>query len=384
MLRVIFRIISKNILTYDLKELDRVSLLIAIDDYITTKSIEENAANDLREEVKKIFKAYIGSEQFVTDQLVKFCRRQKLLRALNDSVDILEHDGDYEQCLKKVDEAVSFGAGVEDGFGFSDLYVLPESYREKYSPEKLVQTGIKGYDDILGGGMAPGEVHCIQAPPKQGKSSLASYIGSNVLSMGKVVFHVTLEIKELDVLIKYAARLSGLTYEELNMIPLEQYQERIQRFKKHENNLFVQYWTEGTANTLNIRSWMSRIRTKKNVSPDLIIIDYDDCLLPVGGATQDMYENSGKIYSDLIGLGDYFGAPVLTFAQPKREAWGLPDQGELIQSYHLAHSAKKAHKCFSLSSLNFKSDSDNGVLYGYPFRRWKSNTKIHMVRDLSR
>ena len=97
-----------------------------------------------------------------------------------------------------------------------------------------------------------------------------------------------------------------------------------------------------------------------------------------------MYDNAGKIYSDLIGLADYFKCPVVTFAQPKREAWELPDKGELIQSYHLAHSAKKAHKCFSLSSLNFKSDSDTGVLYADLFRRGKSNVKIAVKKDLSK
>lgn len=383
MTRLIFRILSKNLIKYE-KELDRSGLLIAIDDYILSHSVEENAANDLRDEVKAVFECYIGSEQFITDQLVKFVKRQKLLKALNSSVDILSNDGDYEQVLKLVDDAVSYGSGVDEGLNFEALYDLPEVYRKQYSPEKLVRTMIPGYDEALGGGMAPGELHIIQGPPKNGKSSFGCYLGSNFLLQGKVVFHVSLELKELDVMIKYAARMSNLSFAELNTVDMETYQQRMERFRKLQPNLFVQYWTEGTASSLNIRSWVSRIRSKYNVTPDVILIDYDDLMLPVGGQSDDMYENSGKIYGDMIGLGDYFKCPVVSFAQPKRDAWDLPDKGELIQSFHLAHSAKKAHKCYSLSSLNFKSDSNTGVLYADLVRRGKSNFKVPLRRDLSR
>ena len=383
MLRLIFRILSKHILKYE-RELDKSGLLVAVDDYILSHSVEEGAAIDLRDEVKGIFGSYIGSEQFIIDQLVKFVKRQKMLHALNNSVDILSNDGNYEQVLKLVDDAVSFGSGVDEGLDFESLWNLPEVYRNQYSPEKLVRTLIPGYDEALGGGGAPGEVHCVQAPPKSGKSSFGCYIGSNFLLQGKVVFHVTLELKELDVMIKYAARLSNLNFAELNTISMPEYQSRMERFRKLQPNLYVQYWTNETANTLNIRSWISRIRSKRNVTPDVIIVDYDDLLLPIGGKNDDMYENSGKVYGDLVALGDYFNCPVWTFAQPKREAWDLPDRGELIQSYHLAHSAKKAHKCYSLSSLNFKSGSNVGVLYADLVRRGHSNFKVPLQRDLSR
>lgn len=75
---------------------------------------------------------------------------------------------------------------------------------------------------------------------------------------------------------------------------------------------------------------------------------------------------------------------ILTFAQPKRESWGLPDIGELIESHHITHSSKKIMKCFSVSSLNFKKDSDEGILYLDLARRGESRVKIKIKKQLSR
>ena len=722
MMRTLFKLITENIMVYD-KEIDLSNLYIILDEYSRSKSLTEEMSLDLREEAKTIFKEYIGSEQFIIDALVKFMRKKKMVNALYKCTEILKNGNEsaYEQSLKWIEDAVSYGSGVSsEGLNFNDIYDIPQKYRLKYSPEKLIRTGIPGYDEALCGGMAPGELHVIQGIPKSGKchglgtkilmhdgttknvedikvgdivmgyngvprkvlntttgygklykvkqkkgidytinedhilslkangrpfvkgdlynvplreyltltegrkhhlkghkskldfeakdveldpyflgvwlgdgsstdsiiytpdqeileyldslasklsmstrhferkgctkctlkadpldntpnqilfalqgynliqnkhipkeylfnseevrkailaglldtdghnsnhsgiveittkfdqlskdilflarslgfrancvvkkatiksldfegsyyrinisgdfsklgmlidrkipeykghrdplntgieveyigegdyagfavdgdnlylledftvthnSSFSCALGSNMLLDGKVVFHVTLEIKELDVMLKYAARLSRLSYSELTQIDQQEYERRMERFKSLQPNLFIQYWTNETANCLNIRSWISRIRSKKGISPDIIIVDYDDCLIPVGGSTTDMYENSGKIYSDLIGLADYFSCPILTFAQPKREAWELPDKDQIVQSYHLAHSAKKAHKCFSLSSLNFRSDSDTGFLYADLFRRGKSNYKVPLVRNLEK
>ena len=120
------------------------------------------------------------------------------------------------------------------------------------------------------------------------------------------------------------------------------------------------------------------------VEPDIIIIDNDDGMVPVAGKSTDMYEEAGEIYGDFIGLADYFKCPVLTLAQPKREAWEKADRGELIYSYDLAHSAKKAHKCFSISSVNFQDEQDEGIFYVDLVRRGESSVKIKVRKDLTR
>lgn len=383
-LRTLTSMIKQYAFAYE-KELDLSSLQIMIDEHSSSHGITAEVAKAIRSEAKNIFVTHIKSEMFVTDQLVKFARRQELKNALIQSVDILEKDDSYEKVLALIDKAVSIGAGNDDGMSFDDLVNLPKIYSEIYDRQKIVTTGLDTFDKCLLGGMAPGEVHVIMAPPKTGKSSFGCMTGAANVRRQKNVFHITLELKKEDIAAKYAMNLTKLNMDDIcNPLTTDVYTARIKKYDLIKPHLFINYWTEKTINTLTIRSWISRIRAKTGVSPDLIIVDYDDLLLPTQGVSDSMYENSGNVYSDLKALADYFQSPIMTFAQPQREGWTAPGMGNLIGSHQLAHSAKKAHNCFSVSSLNFEGDSADGTLFVDIVRRGESKVKIPIRKDLAK
>jgi archaellum biogenesis ATPase FlaH len=384
-LKILYEIIYKYILTYE-AEVDRDQLFVKIEEYITSHGYGSEIAQLLFEEVKEIYKLHIKSEQSIIDSFVKFARRQEFKNAILECVNILEKDpdGSYEKGLKLIDEAVSVGCGVDEGLNFDSIINLKEVSDKVYSEDKLIKTGMHKFDRAFGGGLAPGELHIIQAPPKCGKSTMGCNIGTYNIATGKNVFHISLEISEIAVATKYACRLTGLTYSEFNNIHTPEYKSKIERFLKYKPNLFIKYWPEGTANTLHIRSWISRVKSKMGVKPDLIIVDYDDCLCPIRGNTDDMYNDAGEIYKDLIQLADYFKVPIISFAQPNREGWAIPNKGELIRKEHLAHSARKAHRAWSLSSINFADDKPDGILYISDNRRGDSHVKIPITRDLAK
>jgi len=383
-LRIIFDLAKKHVLQYE-TEIDQSTILVMVDGYILSHAMEHATSETLKEEVYNVFHQPISSEEFLMDTLVSFIKRQEMKKALLESVHILEQDGDYERVLKLVDSAVAIGSGRNKGMNFEDMYNLPEAYRQVYSRDSLISTGIPGYDSFLSGGMAPGELHVIQGPPGQGKSTIACCIGAFNAYIGKAVFHVTLEISEIDVLSKYFCRLTGMTYQELLELKEEDWRPRIEKFRQFRPRLHVKHWPEETVNALQIQGWVSGIRASLGISPDILVIDYDDCLLPVGGKTKDsMYLDSANIYKDLINLGNYFGCPVLTLAQPKREAWDLAAEGHTIMPHHVAHSSKKVHKAWSVSSLNFKPGENDGYLYGGKVRRGKTARTVPLTRNLEK
>lgn len=518
-LRIIFRLSSNHIFKYE-KEIYKNELFLIADEYLTTKGLSES--NILSDEISHIFASPISSEQFVIDRTTKFIRRQRLKEGLIECIEVMERNGDLDDVQRIMDKATSVCSGGDEGLEFSDFFDFPHIYREYYNPATLIKTGFPSFDRALKGGMGPAEVHVIQASPKTGKSTLGSNIGVNVLATGRVVYHITLEISKLEVASKYVARISGWEYERIlessvNLDDEKEYIKLIKKFGKCSPNIFINFWPERSVNCLNIRSWISKKRAKTGLSPNLIIVDYDDCLSPIGGSTSDMYEDAGRVYSDLISMGVYFkcfshdteiplangtvrkisdispgeeifvysmdnnkvvvekavglppiynnedlleitldndevikctpdhkfmmrdgsyreakhlkpedslmstnnhkikmirkinkenlvyclsvprtknfllkagvvvaNCPILTFAQPRRDAWSLADTGELIHSYQLAHSAKKAHKAYSISSMNFPEGALTGILYADLMRRGTSCVKIPIKRDLDR
>lgn len=301
--RSIYRIIKEYVLTYE-KELDLSSVQVKISDYALSHGFTGETIKELHSEAKAIFAVHIKSEQFVIDHLIKFARRQELKQALFKSVDILEKDGSPDKVLALIDRAVSVGIGIDEGMNFNDLYELPSIYLDKYNPENLITTGLPSLDKALKGGMAPGELHIVIAPPKVGKSSLAAAVGAANIRKGKAVFHITLEIKKEDVAMKYAMNLSNLTMEQICNLDDRTYKHKIGYYEKLKPKLFINHWSEGTVNTLTIRGWISRMRSKTGINPDLIIVDYDDPL--VGETKIPLLDGTEVEIKDLLGKEEFW------------------------------------------------------------------------------
>ena len=380
-LRTILTIATESINTYG-REIEYSDFNIKIDEYVNEKGFSKEALNLLRDELKLIYAINDIKENFLSDVSLQWIRRQKLKQAFQTGIDILKKDGDYEQILKLMDSAISIGSGMNEGYSFNDLYNLPQQYKKFYDPSKLIKTGFHTYDRALDGGMGPGEVHILAGPAKSGKSTLGPNFAITPLLTGKAVFHISLEISALAVLKKYAARITGLSNKTI-FDDNSSYEEKISRFQKYGCRLFVNFWPLGSITTLEIRSWISRIRSKQGVSPDLIIIDYDDCLRSTNDkvGNDQMYLDAGNVYTDLKQLAEYFKCPILTFAQTTRNSWEKYKNKELISCYDIAHSAKKIHLCDSITTINFTPGENEGILYVDLVRRGESYIPIPVRRD---
>lgn len=386
--KLAYSMIYEYVINYG-KELDQNGLLILANDFVTHKGYTSDVFNMIKEEVKTIFHTPINSEDFIRDKLTHFVKSKAFEHALIESVDLVKTDEKhgFERALRLIDNAVSIGDTGNRGFWFEDLKHLPDTYTKYYSKENMVMTGYPDYDTYIGGGMAPGELHVILGKPKSGKSTFGVNVGSNVLMSGKPVFHISLELKKDDVALKYASRLTGMTKDEILVQRTADYQKAIEGYMIYKPNLYIEYWTMKTINAMTIRSWISQIRAKTGKSPGLIIVDYEDLLKPTGGESDNMYTDSGGVYADLIGLGDYFKCPVLSFSQAKREAWKAfedKNASRPLDSSDLSHSAMKAHHCTSIASLNFKENDVDGMLYLDISRRGESHKEIRIKRDYSR
>ena len=110
-----------------------------------------------------------------------------------------------------VDEALK--AGMERNLGHE--YLVDIEKRMSEMCRDTIKTNWEVIDQLLDGGLAKGELGFVVAPAGSGKSWLLTKIGSEAMRMGKTVVHITLELNENYVGLRYDSCFTGINFQDI-------------------------------------------------------------------------------------------------------------------------------------------------------------------------
>ena len=379
-LKIIYNCVVNLINKYD-KSVDLSSLLIELTNYCNFNGVDLTNVPLLEETSREVFSSDITNIEYIKDNINDFAVKQAFKAALYSGVTQLQNGGELESVIKLMNEAISLGADDDIGSTLDDVFNVPINAKRRLDPSTLTPSGFPTIDGIWGGGWAPGEVHIVAAPPKTGKSNFGCNVGVGALAKGKNVFHITMELSEFDILLKYASILTGFGYREVvNLQNFPAFKRKMEAFRGR--NLFVKEYPMRTNTCNDFRAWIISVINERNVSPDLIILDYDDLIRPLTSRkNSNMFQDGGDVIKDVFNLAKYFNCPAFVLGQVKVESWGFPNQGIEIRSGMLSQSSMKVMHASSISTLNFSFGNENGYFLIDLNRRGKSDYKIHMTRD---
>ena len=302
------------------------------------------------EQLKEVFR-YMESDDltFVKDEILRFCKNQEIKRAIMDSVSLLKM-GNYDEIKTKIDGAMKAGADTDIGLEYkSDVAV-----RYQEAARDTMTTGWDVIDDLMDGGLAPGELGVVMAPAGIGKSWLLINIGANAMKSGKNVIHYTLELNENYVGQRYDSVVTGI-----NAQNLKNYQEDIQdKMNSLQGDLVIKYYPTKSVGVMGIKAHIEKTIMLGN-KPDLVIVDYAD-LLKVN--QKDKHEALEELYEDLRGMAGEYGVPVWTATQANRSAL----EEDVIEADKIASSYGKVMVSDFLMSLSRKvEDKMSGTGRGH-------------------
>jgi replicative DNA helicase len=302
------------------------------------------------EQLKEVFR-YMESDDltFVKDEILRFCKNQEIKRAIMDSVNLLKM-GNYDEIKTKIDGAMKAGADTDIGLEYkSDVAV-----RYQEAARDTMTTGWDVIDDLMDGGLAPGELGVVMAPAGIGKSWLLINIGANAMKSGKNVIHYTLELNENYVGQRYDSVVTGI-----NAQNLKNYQEDIQdKMDSIQGDLVIKYYPTKSVGVMGIKAHIEKTIMLGN-KPDLVIVDYAD-LLKVN--QKDKHEALEELYEDLRGMAGEYGVPVWTATQANRSAL----EEDVIEADKIASSYGKVMVSDFLMSLSRKvEDKMSGTGRGH-------------------
>lgn len=316
-------------------------------DYFKTE-VQKITDNTLQQNVLGQLKAVYQNTQhtdkeWVKSEFVTFCKNQNFKNVILNSVELLK-SGQFDKIEKMVRDAVKVGQTADLGLDYKeDIEVRFEEVNRR-----TVATNWDVIDDLMDGGLGPGELGVIVAPSGIGKTWVLSALGASAVKAGKNVLHYTLELTQNYVGQRYDTIFTSIPSSDLKENK-DEIKEKVSRLR---GGLMIKYYPPKgiTANT--IAAHIDMVRQTK-FQPDLIIIDYADLLVSTSSKNNSDYAEQGGIYIDLRAMSGEYQIPIWTASQTNRSAI----DSEVIQADKIADSYAKVMNADFIISVSRK-DAD--------------------------
>jgi RecA/RadA recombinase len=228
----------------------------------------------------------------------KFFMQQNIIRVANQ-LKMIAGDGDiskYEECRKLLEDALAIGRHCYD----NEWHPF-DSIDDDLSAETIVSipTGIDKLDDLLGGGLDKGKIGIIICPTGKGKTSLTTCISGNAAKCrtpqndykGYKVLQIIFEDRKRDMNRKYISKLSQVETIKLNENTEQEttIKEMLANDPDREimnHNITIKKLPSGEFTATAIKEEIKK-KMNQGFKPDLVIVDYFECIKPEAGTTRD-------------------------------------------------------------------------------------------------
>jgi replicative DNA helicase len=233
-----------------------------------------------------------------------------------------------------VDEMSSTNFVQDDDLG-SD-FDEPENHVQDSSKFK-VKCGFDTIDHMLGGGWDISTLNVIMAQTNGGKSLWMQNFAVRAADMGFNVLYVTLEMSERKVMKRLGAMRLKIPINDYDKMSndVNLIKKRIANLSKQEGGdifdkkvgkIITKFWAAGTATCSDFDNYIQKLKEKKDIKIDMIIVDYITLIAPVKGLGGDNLYTKGKHLAEgLRALGAKYQCPVITGVQVAKDAWNSSD-----------------------------------------------------------
>jgi hypothetical protein len=253
--------------------------------------------------VDKIHEISSEGSEYIKELAEKFFKQQNMIRVAHEIIKIAgKGDVDnYDKCVEILNKALIQGTSEDLGSSVFDNEgeTLSEEYRV------AIPTGIKKIDETLEGGLGKGELGCIIGSSSFGKTSLTTAMASFAATYrcpqnnndGYKVLQIVFEDRVKQIQRKHMGRITGIEAKDLSKPGIiDKVKEQLAKYPDRDllqKNLRIIRLPSGEKTADDIKRLIIKL---KNIgfSPDLVIVDYFECLLCKGDSSDDKWEKEGK------------------------------------------------------------------------------------------
>ena len=208
----------------------------------------------------------------------------------------------FDDCQKLIQDALE--ANAVDDYGYSLFDLEEKALSADYTVS--IPTGVSGLDDVLGGGLDKGKIGLIIGPLGFGKSTLATAFASYAAANGWKTLQIYFEDDDVDITRKHFSRITGVEACEFKRLNDGEKANIVDILSNHpdrdklKNNLRLKSFRTGEMSATDIGNFIKKI-TNKGFKPDMVVIDYFECLAFEKGGypNESEWSKEGKLMRKL-------------------------------------------------------------------------------------
>lgn len=294
----------------------------------------------------------------IEDMAEKFFKQQNWIRVSNE-IKRIAGDGDisrYDDCQRLMEEAMSVGRRYEVGESPWENIAANLSMENSVA----ITTGISKLDNTLGGGLFKGDVGLIIGGLGFGKTSMTTSMAHaaavhkcvNNDYKGFKVLHFVFEDTVRQISRKYYSKVSQIETRNINKDEdtTRAVWNALNSYEDAElmlNNIKIIRLSTGEVSATEIKEKIKR-KINEGFKPDLVVIDYFDCLAPEKGTgSLTKWEQEGKTMRKLENMAKDLDIAMWVPTQGNRESLAA----ELITADKMGGSMMKAHAAQVIISI---------------------------------
>jgi replicative DNA helicase len=292
-----------------------------------------NNYGEAMELLPSVFHKVEENEQWLYDTTEKWCQDRALHNAIMQSITII--DGKHPDLSKNalpdiLQKALSISFDTNVGHDY--LENVDERFDFYHRQEERIPFDLDYFNRITKGGLPNKTLNIALAGTGVGKSLFMCHCAANVLSQGRNVLYITMEMAEERIAERIDANLFNLPIDQIGNLSKNMFQDRVKTISEKTNGkLIIKEYPTGAAHSNHFRALFEELKLKKKFVPEIVFIDYlnicaSSRMKGMGGSINS-YTYVKAIAEELRGLAVEFDVPIVSATQTTRSGYSNSDPG---------------------------------------------------------
>jgi|WetSurSiteA1Bulk_404760.scaffolds.fasta_scaffold00111_25 replicative DNA helicase len=333
-----------------------IELMIA--DYCREQKLDNKLREVLLTTLGDAYKVDPSDAKTVQDKVVEFGKAKLIEKIAFEAANMVSKNVPSDHVWEMIDKyrntgVASADTGINIGEKFLDAAVIC-GQDGMFSQSMKIMTGIPTLDQIFNGGLGKKELGIVLGYTGLGKSLCLVNLGAAAVIQRLPVVHLSIgELEESDLLARYTSRWTGFSIHEIvSGVVEDDFNQKAKEFYEvFHPQLIAKYFPPYTSIGA-VRNFLSVVKYRLGVSPELVIIDNADDLSPGYKRKGETYDELGDVYIGLKSIAHDFNVAMWADSQTNRS--GL--SREVANLDVMSDSFKKARKADVIISINQNED----------------------------